>query len=87
MISASEKQYIEDGVAQGFRSDGRAILDYRPVFVRSGVVAQADGSCRVRCGDSEILGGAKLDLKAPNEQQPGNHNITTEKTKLVNYSY
>jgi len=70
MISESERLFIQDGVTQGLRNDGRGTLEYRPVFVRSNVVAQADGSCRVRCGDSEVLAGAKLDLTQPDSSRP-----------------
>lgn len=37
----------QDGARQGFRSDGRGVLDFRPVQVETGVVPSASGSMPV----------------------------------------
>lgn len=35
-LSPSERLYIEDGIKQSFRNDGRSLIDYRPFTVEVG---------------------------------------------------
>lgn len=39
-LSAGEKLFIQGGVAQDLRTDGRKRFTYRPIFVETGVIAQ-----------------------------------------------
>jgi len=63
-ISASEGYFITIGAEDGIRSDGRGVLDYRPIHVESGVLPLADGSARVRIGgdETDVLVSIKADL-------------------------
>ena len=49
-ISRSEKAFIEEGVLQGMRNDGRGRLDYRTLGVTPDVLPQTNGSARVVVG-------------------------------------
>ncbi|KAI8991098.1 ribosomal protein S5 domain 2-type protein [Mycotypha africana] len=62
LISPAEKSYIQQGVEQDCRADGRARLDYRHFVVESGILSQASGSARCRLGDSDILVGVKVEI-------------------------
>lgn len=39
-ISAAEVSYIEGGIAQNLRSDGRGRLDFRNIAITTGVIPQ-----------------------------------------------
>ena len=60
LLSAAEKEYIEQGVEQDIRNDGRGRLDYRPIEVQLGLIAQASGSARLRLGKTDVVVGVKV---------------------------
>ncbi|XP_057962143.1 uncharacterized protein LOC131153709 [Malania oleifera] len=64
-LSAGEKLFIEGGIAQDLRSDGRKRLTYRPINVETGVIPQANGSARVRMGATEVIVSVKAELGKP----------------------
>ncbi|KAL9651504.1 hypothetical protein ABK040_001450 [Willaertia magna] len=62
-LSRSEKQYIIDGVEEGLRLDGRARLDYRDFSLETGIVAQTNGSARVKLANhTDVLVGVKVEI-------------------------
>uniref|UniRef100_A0A0G4GCW2 Ribosomal RNA-processing protein 42 n=1 Tax=Chromera velia CCMP2878 TaxID=1169474 RepID=A0A0G4GCW2_9ALVE len=65
MISAAERRYIEDGVLQNLRVDGRACTDFRPLDVEVGVVRTALGSSRVRTSEADVMCCVKGELSRP----------------------
>ncbi|KAI0067490.1 ribosomal protein S5 domain 2-like protein [Artomyces pyxidatus] len=71
-LSKSEKAYIQSSLqaSSSFRSDGRALQDYRTVALETGVVPLANGSARINIGKgsdegggTEILAAAKLEVE------------------------
>lgn len=71
MLSEAEKAYIADGAAQGIRSDGRGMLDLRPVTLETGMLPTASGSARVRIGGvTDILVGVKAEVIEPHVNAP-----------------
>lgn len=69
-LSVGEKQFIRGGIAQNLRCDGRKRLSYRPFNVETGVIAQANGSARVRIGGTDVIASVKAELGRPNSSQP-----------------
>ena len=55
------RQIIEDNK----RIDGRALDAYREIVIESGVVPSAEGSARVKLGDTDVLAGVKIDVGTP----------------------
>jgi len=47
------------------RSNGRALLDLRPISLEPGVSKHAEGSCLARFGDTQVLCTASVDDKVP----------------------
>ena len=47
------------------RADGRRPADLRPVTMTLGVLKWAEGSCRIRCGDTEVLCAATISDRVP----------------------
>ncbi|KAF1802210.1 ribosomal protein S5 domain 2-type protein [Mucor lusitanicus] len=70
LVSPAEKKYIEQGVEQDCRSDGRARLEYRHVVLESGLLSQASGSARCRLGDSDVLVGVKVEIGQVEPSKP-----------------
>ena len=41
--------------ANGIRNDGRKAGDVRPISIELGVVPVADGSCRMKWGNNDVI--------------------------------
>jgi exosome complex component RRP42 len=67
VVSDIKRDYIVSLAKQGQRYDGRAFDEYRPLSIECGVVSRAEGSARVRIGDTEVVVGVKM---APGEPYP-----------------
>ncbi|KAL5071010.1 hypothetical protein RYX36_021897 [Vicia faba] len=69
-LSLGEQHFIQGGIAQDLRCDGRKRLTYRPINVETGVIPQANGSARVRIGATEVIASVKAELGKPGMGQP-----------------
>ncbi|XP_062107195.1 uncharacterized protein LOC133818369 [Humulus lupulus] len=69
-LSLGEKHFIQGGIAQDLRCDGRKRLTYRPIYVETGVIPQANGSARVRMGGTDVIASVKAELGRPSQLQP-----------------
>ncbi|HEX8909347.1 MAG TPA: ribonuclease PH, partial [Anaeromyxobacteraceae bacterium] len=47
------------------RTNGRGDLDLRPLSLEPGVSKHAEGSCLIRCGDTQVLCTASVDDRVP----------------------
>ncbi|KAI3944292.1 hypothetical protein MKW92_019868 [Papaver armeniacum] len=75
-LSSGEKHFIQGGIAQDLRSDGRKRLMYRPISIETGVIPQANGSARVRIGATEVIASVKAELGKPNPLQPNKGKVS-----------
>ncbi|MFH1063500.1 MAG: exosome complex protein Rrp42 [Candidatus Woesearchaeota archaeon] len=66
------------------RLDGRGPVDYREVFVEKGVSKNAEGSARVKIGDTEVIAGVKMEVIKPYSDSPedGSLMVNVELTSL-----
>ncbi|MFC1728154.1 exosome complex protein Rrp42 [Nanoarchaeota archaeon] len=64
------KEMIASLLAKGTRLDGRKPEDFREVSVEYGVSTGAEGSARVKIGETEVLAGVKLELGTPYSDTP-----------------
>ena len=64
------KEYIYSLLIKDTRLDGRKLLQYRPVTVDAGVLKNAEGSARVKIGDTEVLAGVKMEIITPYSDTP-----------------
>lgn len=69
-VSALTKKRIEELVEQGSRLDKRKLLEFRPIVIEQGVAKKAEGSARVKLGDTEVIVGVKLDVGEPYTDSP-----------------
>ncbi|CAO3675600.1 unnamed protein product [Rhizopus microsporus] len=75
LISPAEKSYIEEGIQQDCRANGRARLEYRHMILETGLLSQASGSARCRLGDSDVLVGVKVEIGEIEQNQPNQGRI------------
>ena len=71
---------IKSFLAEGKRFDGRKLDEYRDLKIETGISKNAEGSARVRLGDTEVLVGIKMALGTPYPDSPdaGNMMVTAE---------
>ncbi|MDO8623602.1 MAG: exosome complex protein Rrp42 [archaeon] len=74
------KNRIAEYLEQGKRFDGRKADEYREITVETGISKNAEGSARVRIGNTEVLVGVKMDTGTPYTDSPdkGNMMVTAE---------
>lgn len=70
MTSASilddlKKAQVVELLNQGKRLDGRSLDEPRKLLIETGVIPKADGSARVRLGDTEVITGIKVQPDKP----------------------
>ena|SRR3989344_2161580 len=64
------KNNILRSLEKDIRYDGRKMLDYRNVIVEANPVKNAEGSARVKIGDTEVIAGVKLEVGEPYPDTP-----------------
>lgn len=60
---------------KGMRYDGRSLEAFRPVSVEYGVTKNAEGSARVKIGDTEVMVGIKMSVEKPYPDTPKDGNL------------
>lgn len=66
------KQYLKSLLDKGTRLDGRGLDEYRAITeIEYGVSSKsAEGSARVKIGDTEVIAGVKIDVGVPYPDKP-----------------
>ncbi|HLC85000.1 MAG TPA: exosome complex protein Rrp42 [Candidatus Nanoarchaeia archaeon] len=59
------KKHIMRGLEKGVRADGRKLIEMRDISIETGASKNAEGSARVKIGDSEVIAGVKLAVESP----------------------
>ena len=79
-ISKLTKKRIQEYIKEGKRFDGRDLLDFRDIKIEANVIKNAEGSARVKFGDTEVLAGVKMDVGTPytDSEESGNLITTVE---------
>jgi exosome complex component RRP42 len=82
------KEHIHSLIEKGLREDGRKLLDYRKnISVEYGISPKsAEGSARVKFGDTEVVAGVKFGLGAPypDKQDEGSIMVGVELSPMSN---
>lgn len=77
VIAEIKKDYILQLAEDGKRADGRAFDEFRPVNIRTRYIQQAEGSARVRLGDTDVVVGVKMSTGTPYPDSPNDGTMTT----------
>src|SRR5919201_4061243 len=67
IVEHLRKQQMWDALARGKRLDGRDFNEQRPLEIELDVIKKANGSARVKLGDSEVVAGVKVETGEPFE--------------------
>ncbi|MEM2916394.1 MAG: exosome complex protein Rrp42 [Candidatus Woesearchaeota archaeon] len=78
------KEHILKYITKGLRYDGRKMDEYRPITIHYGVSHMAEGSARVKIGETEVIAGVKLGVEEPYPDTPdqGNLMVNAELTPM-----
>ncbi|MDP7323641.1 MAG: exosome complex protein Rrp42 [Candidatus Woesearchaeota archaeon] len=69
------RTHVIETLEKGTRFDGRKSDQVRDVSVETGVTKNAEGSARVKIGDTEVIAGVKLSIEKPYPDSPDNGNL------------
>src|SRR3989338_4463627 len=70
------QSYVESLAMKGARIDGRKFDQYREVTIEYGISPKsAEGSARVKIGDTEVVAGVKLEVGKPFPDKPDEGSI------------
>lgn len=64
-LSKLTQKRIQEYLKEGRRFDNRKPYDFRDIIIETDTIKNADGSARVKFGDTEVLVGVKLDVGEP----------------------
>ncbi|MBI1970276.1 exosome complex protein Rrp42 [Candidatus Woesearchaeota archaeon] len=70
MLNESLKEHLIESLKKNVRYDGRKLTEFRPVVVEYDISKSAEGSARVKIGDTEVLAGVKLSVEKPYPDTP-----------------
>jgi exosome complex component RRP42 len=66
----------------GKRADGRQMNEYREVTIEPGIIEKAEGSARVRIGNTQVIAGVKMDIGDPYPDTP-NQGVMSTAAELI----
>jgi exosome complex component RRP42 len=75
---------IKEFLKEGKRFDGRKPEEFREIIIETGISKKAEGSARVKVGNTEVMVGIKMDVGEPYTDSPneGNMMVTAELTPM-----
>jgi exosome complex component RRP42 len=62
--------YLSKLLKKNIREDARTPFKYRKINIETGILSQANGSARVKIGDTEVLVGVKIGVGVPFADNP-----------------
>jgi len=72
-----KKEHLYKLAEQGKRADGRQFNQYRNITIEPGVISKAEGSARVKIGNTQVVAGIKMAIGDPYSDTPNSGVITT----------
>ena len=72
-----KRDYLVTLASNGKRADGRAFDEYRKIEIETGVVSKAEGSAKVKIGNTQVVTGIKIDVGEPYSDSPDSGVMTT----------
>ena len=77
LVPLIKRDYICKLAQQGKRVDGRKFDEYRKIEIETNVVKKAEGSAKVKIGNTQVLAGIKMDVGEPYLDSPESGVLTT----------
>jgi exosome complex component RRP42 len=70
VVSSIKRDYIYKLANDGKRVDDRKFDEYRPIKIETGIISKAEGSARVKIGNTQVVAGIKMDIGEPYPDSP-----------------
>jgi len=88
-ISELTKKIIEELLKEGRRFDGRKLNELREVKIETDISKNAEGSAKVKIGDTEVVVGVKLNVGEPypDSQDAGTMMVAAELSPLASENF
>jgi exosome complex component RRP42 len=67
IVEHLRKQQMWDALSRGKRLDGRDFSETRELVIETDIIKKANGSARVKLGDTEVIAGVKVETGEPFE--------------------
>lgn len=67
IVEHLRKQQMWDAISKGKRLDGRNLDEMRPIEIELDIIKKANGSAKVKIGNSEVVAGVKVETGEPFE--------------------
>ena len=77
VISQIKRDHIVNLLEKGTRTDGRSPTDIREIQITTNCIESADGSARVKLGNTEVIAGIKIIPGTPFPDTPNSGVLTT----------
>ena len=65
-----KREYLYNLAKNGKRADGRKFDEFRKIEIETGLISKAEGSARVKIGNTQIVAGIKMDIGDPYSDSP-----------------
>jgi len=70
VVEQLKRAQMNEVLSRGTRLDGRSLTDYRNLTVTTHVIEKAEGSARIKLGNTELIAGVKVNLGTPFPDTP-----------------
>ncbi len=77
VVSEIKRDHIHKLIAKGKRVDGRAWDEYRQISIETNYIETAEGSARVKMGNTDVLVGVKMQVGSPFGDTPDKGVLST----------
>jgi exosome complex component RRP42 len=77
IIPSIKRDYLCKLAEQGKRIDGRRFDEYRSISIETNIISKAEGSARVKIGNTQVIAGIKMDIGEPYPDSPDQGVLTT----------
>jgi exosome complex component RRP42 len=67
IVEHLRRQQMWEAISKGKRLDGRNLDDIRPLEIELDIIKKANGSAKVKLGNSEVIAGVKIETGEPFE--------------------
>ncbi len=74
---AIKRDYLSKLAEQGKRADGRTFNEFRKIEIETGLIPKAEGSARVKIGNTQVVAGIKILIGTPYPDTPESGAMTT----------
>jgi exosome complex component RRP42 len=70
VVEQLRRAQMSEVLGRGMRVDGRSLTDARELTITTNVIEKAEGSARVKLGNTELIAGVKVNLGTPFPDTP-----------------